>query len=171
MYMFNQQLVKAARHANLEKIRELIYNCDFANFKSTSYRGRTVLHLVAEKGHLDMVKCLVDKKKADFNIKDDDGRTPLHFAASKGYLEIVQYLIDKKKADFTVKSNFGKTPLYEAISGELNIIEYLIECLEKVNPSKLNKFINAKAKNDMTPFHCDTENGKLDVVKCLVKKV
>ncbi|MEY2393422.1 ankyrin repeat domain-containing protein [Wolbachia endosymbiont of Tettigetta isshikii] len=114
--MFNQQLADATRHANLEKIRELIYNCDFANFKSATDRGRTVLHLIAEKGHLDIVEYLVDKKKADFNIKDNDGRTPLHFAASNGRLEIVQYLIDKKKADFTVKSNFGKTPLYKAIS-------------------------------------------------------
>ncbi|MFP3036389.1 MAG: hypothetical protein ACEY3A_05470 [Wolbachia sp.] len=36
--MFNQQLADATRHDNLEKIRELIDNCDCANFKSASDR-------------------------------------------------------------------------------------------------------------------------------------
>lgn len=88
-----------------------------------------------------MVEYLVDKKKADFNIKDNDGRTPLHFAAYNGRLEIVQYLIDKKKADFTVKSNFGKTPLYEAISvGWFDVAKYLIN--EEAGVSI--KFLKAK---------------------------
>ncbi|MFP3036391.1 MAG: ankyrin repeat domain-containing protein [Wolbachia sp.] len=90
--------------------------------------------------------------------------------AGQGNLNKVKELIDNG-ADLNTVDNYGMTPLhYAATSGNLNIIEYLIECLEKVNPSKLNKFINARAKNGMTPFHCATENGKLNVVKCLVKK-
>jgi len=61
---------------------------------------------------LDVVKYLIDEKKADFNVKNNYGWTPLHLAAYSGNLDLVKYLIDDKKADFNVKANDGWTPLH-----------------------------------------------------------
>ncbi|CAK9253192.1 unnamed protein product, partial [Sphagnum jensenii] len=56
--------------------------------------GDTPLHRAAEKGHLDVVKYLVEKG-ADVKAANKYGYTPLHWAASSGKLDIVKYLVEK----------------------------------------------------------------------------
>lgn len=123
--MCDRQLIDAARYGDLDKVKELIDNGANFNIKDGIFK-KTPLYFAVCNGYLEIVKYLIDEKKADFNVKDNDGRTPLHLAASNGCLEIVKYLIDKKKVDFTIKSNFGDTPLCEAISaGWLNVAKTL----------------------------------------------
>ena len=66
--------------------------------------------MASERGHLDIVKCLIEKG-ADVNAKDEDEETALHLASEEGHLEIVQYLIEKG-ADINAKDCYGQTALY-----------------------------------------------------------
>jgi ankyrin repeat protein len=61
---------------------------------------------------LDLVKCLIEEKGADFIAPDNYGNTPLHCAAGSGNFDLAKYLIEQKGADFNVPDNFGRTPLH-----------------------------------------------------------
>ena len=47
------------------------------------YQGNTIFHLAARKGHLELIKHMVqscDKLKKDINLCNNLGETPLHSA-------------------------------------------------------------------------------------------
>jgi len=49
----------------------------------------TALHYAAGKGHLDVVKYLLDHGGATIDVQDGDGLTPLLDACNGGHLEVV----------------------------------------------------------------------------------
>jgi len=53
-----------------------------------------LLHIAASKGHLDIVKYLVENG-ADINVKNSGQQTPLHYSCFEGHLSVVEYLISK----------------------------------------------------------------------------
>ena len=69
------------------------------------------LHFAALKGHLAVVKCLVDEYNADVNYTTQTGNTSLHLAArkpsSEPHKKIRELLFPK--SDTTIKNKAGKT--------------------------------------------------------------
>lgn len=53
----------------------------------------TPLHLAAAKGHLDVVRVLIDSGVGK-ETGSSMGRTPLHLAASHGHMEVVLFLLE-----------------------------------------------------------------------------
>ena len=90
----------------------------------SSERGRTLLHVCAQKGYLDIMKYLIEEKTCNPHVTDKvDKVTPLHMAGNRGHLSIVEYLISKQGCDpwCTTKSN--DTPFYRAaVNGHLDVI-------------------------------------------------
>jgi ankyrin repeat protein len=72
-------------------------------------KGRTALHLAADRGHPKVAETLV-AHGADVNARDDGKFTPLHLAAIGGQYEIVELLL-ANKVDRNAKSWDNKTPL------------------------------------------------------------
>ncbi len=70
---------------------------------------RTALHFASKKGHLEIVKTLIDNG-ADVNAKDNMGKRALHWASDAGCLQIVQYLI-AKGADLNARDNLKRKAL------------------------------------------------------------
>ena len=88
--------------------------------------GFTPLIYVARKGHVDVMKDLLEKG-ANGEAKDSSEKTPLIFATLKGNVDIVKYLLHKG-ANIEGKDYLGKTPLmYAAGGGHLDVVKHLLE--------------------------------------------
>lgn len=88
-----------------------------------------------ERKDFNIIKCLVEKGRADVNLKDHGGRTALINACSSygNNLDQVKYLVEKG-ADMNAKNIDGQTSLMKASRfGHLNIVKYLVEKGADVN--------------------------------------
>ncbi|KAL2906667.1 Protein TANC1 [Bienertia sinuspersici] len=97
--------------------------------------GRSLLHVAAAMGHLDVVEILVeaDSLKEMINGKDNSGWAPIHLASYNGYIDIIDVLV-ANGADVNLKNACGRTALYYATtSGRMNTAESLIACGADVN--------------------------------------
>ena len=53
--------------------------------------GFTCLHVAAQHGHLEVLKCLTDQVYYEVS---HNGTTPLHLACKSGNLEVVKFLLE-----------------------------------------------------------------------------
>ena len=102
----------------------------------------TIIHDLADKGHLEMLKYLCQKAPFRNSIqRDSDDRTPIHHAASKGHFEIVKFLASYIPDPNSPDKN-GWTPAECARSkGFLDIATYFLkletkECTESEKTSQ-----------------------------------
>lgn len=86
------QLFNAARNGDAATVRTLL---DKGVDVNTKFRyGATALSYASDKGHLEVVKLLLERK-ADANVKDTFyGATPIIWAAQKGHAKVVEALLD-----------------------------------------------------------------------------
>uniref|UniRef100_A0A336N0B5 CSON009862 protein n=1 Tax=Culicoides sonorensis TaxID=179676 RepID=A0A336N0B5_CULSO len=92
----------------------------------TNKDGKTLLHIAASLGNLEIVEFLINNK-AEKNANDVIGKTPLHHAIKNESEEVFSYLI-KEKVDVNAKDNKGRTPLFSAIEVDnLHMFETLIK--------------------------------------------
>lgn len=121
----------AANIGDLGLVREIITRCRSC-VHSADAMLFTPLHWAAVKGHLDVVKFLVESD-AHVNVRDDRGRTPLHRASDNDHLGVVSYLIQEGGA-VNLPDNFGWTPIYQSIvCAELDVVQCLLENGASVN--------------------------------------
>ena len=122
----------------------------------------TNLHDASQKGHLDVVKYLVEESMVDPSCQDEDGVTPLHLATENGHLQVVKYLTQEKKCDPEIRNKDNDTPLHlAALYGQLAVVEIFIR--------QLNCDPMCRDQLDRTPLHHASQKGHLDVVKYLVE--
>jgi len=79
-----------------------------------------VLRCAAEKGHLDVVRHLIEQGANDYVYKN----VALRGAAGKGHLEIVKYLVEQR-ADIHAVNDYALR--WAAFNGNLEVVKYLIE--------------------------------------------
>jgi len=106
-----KEIIKAAKTANVPRLKELLAN-DCGLLDARDRDGSTPLHCAVWKGHEDVVALLVDAG-ADVNAHNENdhwGTTPLHAAAHANQSVIAQLLIDHG-ADINARDREGRTPL------------------------------------------------------------
>jgi ankyrin repeat protein len=110
-------------------VAAFLLNTGGVNIDSLDYIDETPLHEGACRGHLEIVKELVQRGAVVDRI-DHAGLTPLHFAAKDGNLEVVRFLIDECDADVNhcAKSDMF-TPLHQAT--ENNYVEVVKALLQR----------------------------------------
>jgi len=133
-----------------------------ADIDATGKDGRTMLHLAAENGHVEIVRYLVEEKGLDINAKYKDRYTPLHFAVENGHVEIVRYLVEEKGIDIKGENRDDWAVLHLAARGGLEMVRYLVE-EHGLDP-------NAKGAGDSTALHWAASSGYIDMVRYLVEE-
>ena len=128
---FEISIFQAVENDDSETVKRLLANgvdVDAINVGSSSHvsRGRTALGVASRKGHIDIVKLLIDEG-ADVNVNYLDGYTSLQDALSKrGNDEIVELLVEKG-ANVNVQSDRYWSPLMLALWEHFS--EHIIELL------------------------------------------
>ncbi|KAK3091585.1 hypothetical protein FSP39_020963 [Pinctada imbricata] len=86
----------------------------FPEILAKNFSGLTPLHLAAQKGDMEALKCLI-RGKADINVPDGkSGRTALHHAVEVEDLSVAGYLILEAGASVNAQCFNGNTALHIA---------------------------------------------------------
>ena len=175
---FTTPLIIAAHSGNLVSVKILLrYKADreaggTVKVDDQVIEGCTPLWAAAERGHLDIVKVLIEGN-ADVNGRNSLNSTPLKIAAYSGHLDIVCYLVENG-ADVNARNKSEHTPLMAACyNGHSKVVTHLIQ-------SGANIYLQDKEGN--TALHeaiykdhfeiakeLDAYSGHLDIVRCLVE--
>ena len=110
------QLIKAYRKGDLSQLKSLI-----EKGANVHERNEYALCSVAEHGHLELVKYLVEDRGADVHADDDRA---LRFAAHGGHLQIVKYLVAEGANVHAYNDHALRSAAYK---GHLDIFKFLID--------------------------------------------
>lgn len=83
----------ACEGGNLEILKRLLE--EGFELDSTTFKGKTVLHLASQYGHKSICDYVLSKDCSLLEITDKRKGNAAHFAAEGGYVEILQFLVKK----------------------------------------------------------------------------
>ena len=101
-----------------------------ASADAVDVHGQTALMMACENGHLETVRCLVERGGANVNAaRTADGFTALMSASVKGHLETVRFLVERGGANVNAaRIDDGMTALmWASQNGHLEIARFLVE--------------------------------------------
>ena len=159
----------AAAEGNLDVLIHLIEICFDPN---SSNEGMSYLRLATQRGHLPLVRYLVEEMGSDVTLEDKHGRSLTYLAAEGGHLDILKYLIEEKRADSQFKTSKewnatrftmapGRSLVHTASrEGHLHVVRYLVEH-HGCDPS-------CKDDEGITPLYLACQEGHMDIVSYLI---
>ena len=150
-------LFESVSHGDVEKTKTILQPTSEVDINETvDSKGRNLLHLACEHGHINMVRWLVSLG-ADVKIVSYDRTVTLvSLAVQKNHTSIVSALV----SEFGCDPNDGVSLHTACEHGNLRMVKTLIECGANVN-----------GKDDFgeAPIHTACEKGDLNMVKTLIK--
>jgi ankyrin repeat protein len=121
-------LHEAARNGDVD--RAMLLTAEGADVNRMNALGLTALYIASWKGHINMVRFLVNEG-ASVDLGDEDGwslftSTPLFVASRHGHLDVVRFLVNEG-ADVNRVHAVGLTALYTASRhGHLDVVRFLV---------------------------------------------
>lgn len=151
------EFVAAAREGNLDAVKAF-YNTG-GDINKPNQRGQTALMWAAQRGHLEVVKFLV-QLGANVNAVDTDRQEPaLMWATKKGQKAVVEFLI-ANGADVNLGDQFKETPLMDAARyGHKDLCELLLNKRARVNDTDVD---------GESALMWAAANGNAEIVKFLI---
>ncbi|KAL7933898.1 putative ankyrin repeat-containing protein [Trichoderma chlorosporum] len=119
---------------------------------------RSLIHLAIEKGHLEIVKSLV-QSGVDLSTRDRHGRTALTHAVYLGRNSIINYLIQSDGINVNDVDHYGLTPLGWAVIKQSVFVRELIEMRSDVNKAD---------REGKTPLIYACMTDQRDIVQILI---
>ncbi|MFP4190533.1 MAG: ankyrin repeat domain-containing protein [Candidatus Hydrogenedentota bacterium] len=121
-------------------------------------RGRTLLHIAAERGQADIAAYLLDEG-ADPDSTDENDARPLHKAAAANHIAIAEHLV-ASGAHVNRRDNEGQSPLHVAArEGAMAVLELLI---------REDGVVDLRDATLSRPLHLAAEQGHTQVVQRLL---
>jgi ankyrin repeat protein len=116
-------LCAAAKEGDTEAVRKLTQQGVPPDKQDT--RGATPLWHAAARGHIDIVRVLLETNAVDVNATSVSKRTPLFWPAAHGHVKVVKLLLDYG-AQQNYEDKVGRSPLKIArIHGQAKIVKIL----------------------------------------------
>lgn len=152
-------LVWAAREGNTVTASLSISMGGDVNSKDIA--GCTPLSIALSKGHMAVVRVLLDTGQVDVNSQNNSGRTPLSFAILGGYTAVVEVLLGAEHVDLSLTDIGGRTPLCHAASlGDDKLVKRLLDT-GQVD-------VNSKDNGRRTPLSIAVLGGHMAVLEVLL---
>ena len=113
--------------------RELPEECIISFIVAGSPVNAKTLEYAVKRGHVQVMKLLLDTLGIDVNEKINPGlfiedKTLLHVAAENGRIEVVKALLATPGIDVNAKKRYGLTPLHEAAwNGHTEVVKILLD--------------------------------------------
>jgi len=141
---------------------------------SQDSQGFTALHSAISGGWKDCVELLVNKGKANVNLKDKEGTTPLHLAATMQDDEMVACLL-KAGASVNAEDKMG-TPLHRcAVGNDSQGHDGISSGIKAGNSAKVAKLlleagakVNAANRTGRTPLHLAAQKNDAQLAQALL---
>ncbi|GAB5356204.1 hypothetical protein AAMO2058_000270800 [Amorphochlora amoebiformis] len=136
--MAAKDLRSGALSGNIEAVRKAIKSG--ARVERTDRFGRTALMHAANRGHMELVRVLVEEFGAKVRAKDNQCRNAVMDAAMEGHADIIRLLAQRFGANVHSSNKYGATALtYGAHEGRLEVVRTLVEdCQASINTRDIN---------------------------------
>jgi ankyrin repeat protein len=116
-------VTEAAANGRLDVLRQLIDKG--ANADAADENRRNILHVASLRGHMDIVRFVLNMKFGMLNAVDAFNATPLMLALDQQRVEVANFLISKG-ADLTKQDREGYTPAHVAtLAGLMDVLKML----------------------------------------------
>ena len=121
-------LVMICEENNIVKMRQALAGGINPN-QRLNENGIKALHIVARRGHQEMVSLLLQQPDIELNPKTQNTWTPLHLAAFHGHHEVVALFLQQPGIELNPKTqNKGDTPLHlAAFRGHQEVVALLLQ--------------------------------------------
>ena len=121
-----RNLFQAATYGDIANVRKYL---DLgANIEVKDYRGLTSLQIACARGHLDVVRLLLDRGANIEAAGGNTGQTSLIMASEDGILDVVKELLDRGANIEAAENRHGLNSLMMASwRGKLNVVKELVD--------------------------------------------
>ena len=130
--------------------------------------GKSLLHMLAEKGNLELWNQVLHRPKCDINLRDLDGNTPVMKAVSGSQMQMLDEVMKKPdllcKVDPNIKNNDSSNLLMLCIKYmDEDLIKKLVDLLD------LKACLNDVNSDGMTPILLAASLGKWNIMRLLLE--
>ncbi|KAF6035750.1 hypothetical protein EB796_005942 [Bugula neritina] len=153
---------------------------NFISYQGKTIFSTTVLHIAAEGGHTETVKCILDSVPAAdlyklLSIQNRNGYTAVHSAAERGHTKTVKCILDSVPAAdlhklLNIKNRDGNTAVHRAVKGShTETVKCILDSVPAADLHKLLSIQNIFFGD--TAVHSAAERGHTETVKCILDSV
>eukprot|EP00761_Pharyngomonas_kirbyi_P012490 gb/GECH01012517.1/.p1 GENE.gb/GECH01012517.1/~~gb/GECH01012517.1/.p1 ORF type:complete len:409 (+),score=95.68 gb/GECH01012517.1/:1-1227(+) len=144
------------------------------NINSLDENNTTALYWACEKGHLEIVKTLLNVKDVNVNLANPKDWTPLQVAAYYGYPEIVEQLLTRGDIRIYATDRIGNNVLHFCIDGKsprhIESVRHILR-FQREKISNPETFVELQKNNkNISPFYCACYNGLLDTTRVILEE-
>lgn len=108
-----------------------------------------------------LLKIVLEGKKIDLNMCDDEGRSPLELAAAKGHSTLVSHMLENKTSNIS-NAHIGTALVSAVEQGHQHIVEVLLDAGASLNA--------VNARTGQTALQAAVLRGEESLVKFLLNK-